>query len=694
MKYILPIAIPVALLFSCSSFAKSAELLPIKPKIVGGEVATEGDWPWMSALVFTSNRISSSLNITGTTFESIAFTGSPAGSVMGPIIDCGLGDKPCEQATASVCLIERGDIDFSLKATNCEAGGGIGVIIFNNVDGDVNGTLGDGFTGTIPVISVTQADGVILQNKIGEEATIEVAESVALAQTSTCGASFIGDKWVMTASHCVDGVIASQLKVNVGEYDLSNGAENAKTVKRIYMHPNYDAELIDNDIALIELTESIDNEAITIVDLAATEQFSIDNSTVTVMGWGGRVGYEAGGGPTSDFPDVLHQVDLQLLSNEQCKTTLANSFEDLYGEENIDPQTTGISDAMLCATVAGGGKGSCQGDSGGPLVINTNQGWQQIGIVSYGIGCAAEGFPGVYARPAVFIDWINEITQGVAIEQTHSFGISAQGSKQTAVVEVTNNSDVVANLTFAVDGDQSFTLATENCTTLLAGASCEIVVTYNADTIGEHKADVVITSDNNSLLVSKSVITGQSIGAAAEIATQLATNDEVLHWFSGGDLPWKANAADASIESGVITDSQESTVLVTLNGEGQLSFEWSVSSEENIDDPDAPFDALYLYVDDVLINFISGEVPFEVQNIDLLAGEHKITWVYKKDSGASEFDDKGYIRNVTFTPKVVVTPTTPVVTPPKNPNARSNGGGSLAWLSLLLLAVVNIRRQK
>lgn len=179
MKYILPIAIPVALLFSCSSFAKSAELLPIKPKIVGGEVATEGDWPWMSALVFTSNRISSSLNITGTTFESIAFTGSPAGSVMGPIIDCGLGDKPCEQATASVCLIERGDIDFSLKATNCEAGGGIGVIIFNNVDGDVNGTLGDGFTGTIPVISVTQADGVILQNKIGEEATIEVAESVA-----------------------------------------------------------------------------------------------------------------------------------------------------------------------------------------------------------------------------------------------------------------------------------------------------------------------------------------------------------------------------------------------------------------------------------------------------------------------------------------------------------------------------------
>ena len=74
------------------------------------------------------------------------------------------------------------------------------------------------------------------------------------------GASFIGDKWLLTASHCVDGVSPQNLKVNVGEYNLSNGAEDAKTVKRIYMHPDYELNTeLNNDIALIELVESVDN---------------------------------------------------------------------------------------------------------------------------------------------------------------------------------------------------------------------------------------------------------------------------------------------------------------------------------------------------------------------------------------------------------------------------------------------------
>jgi trypsin len=81
-------------------------------------------------------------------------------------------------------------------------------------------------------------------------------------------------------------------------------------------------------------------------------------------------------------------VDVPIVSRQVCSET--------YGE---------ILDSLVCAGEEEGGVDSCQGDSGGPLYDASGI---QIGIVSFGIGCALPDTPGVYTNVGSFIDFINE----------------------------------------------------------------------------------------------------------------------------------------------------------------------------------------------------------------------------------------------------------------------------------------------
>ncbi len=66
-----------------------------------------------------------------------------------------------------IALISRGVCTFSLKATNAFNAGASGVVIYNNIPGTLNGTLGSTFTLDIGVTSVTQAVGQQLASTSG-----------------------------------------------------------------------------------------------------------------------------------------------------------------------------------------------------------------------------------------------------------------------------------------------------------------------------------------------------------------------------------------------------------------------------------------------------------------------------------------------------------------------------------------------
>merc|ERR1712154_416148 len=75
--------------------------------------------------------------------------------------------------------------------------------------------------------------------------------------------------------------------------------------------------------------------------------------------------------------------------------------------DDCDMITFGNTHLTLCATRPG--VDSCQGDSGGPLFVEDGEGeFTQIGIVSYGYGCATE-YPGVYTRLDSYRSWLLSI---------------------------------------------------------------------------------------------------------------------------------------------------------------------------------------------------------------------------------------------------------------------------------------------
>jgi subtilisin family serine protease len=116
----------------------------------------------------TGTGTNESVTVNSTTsYEVVGMDGSPEASGSGALVDCSRGTSPCPGGGDQVCLIERGDINFSDKVLACESGGGVAAIVYNNVPGLFSGTLG-GVETTIPSVGMSQEDGQFLRNNGGD----------------------------------------------------------------------------------------------------------------------------------------------------------------------------------------------------------------------------------------------------------------------------------------------------------------------------------------------------------------------------------------------------------------------------------------------------------------------------------------------------------------------------------------------
>lgn len=166
-------------------------------------------------------------------------------------------------------------------------------------------------------------------------------------------------------------------------------------VQQSWIHPHYDSDNYNGDIALLYLSSNVVfNEYVLPICLPnpnLATLLTVEGTRGMVSGWGSTHHR----GPGTRF---LMKVKLPIVSMETCRQSTAKL----------------ITDNMFCAGYAAKAQDACKGDSGGPFAVSYHNTWYLLGIVSWGEGCAEERKYGAYTRVANYVPWIKEVIENLA----------------------------------------------------------------------------------------------------------------------------------------------------------------------------------------------------------------------------------------------------------------------------------------
>jgi len=221
--------------------------------------------------------------------------------------------------------------------------------------------------------------------------------------SAKCGAALISDRWLLTATHCIDHTYGasrtepSNWKVVLGAHDLNRPSGREITITPDLFLTNGDFILdmkagYPNDIALIRLPEPVPMQKYGLITIdLPTAHDDFYSADCYITGWGITEADDPYSGGS-----VLQEAPARLVPQHTCKSYL-------------DTMESKILNSQICV----GGSNyptACTGDSGSPLSCKVNGKWKLAGIYSWYLTCG--GMPSVYTRVTSHLGWIaNQIAK-------------------------------------------------------------------------------------------------------------------------------------------------------------------------------------------------------------------------------------------------------------------------------------------